>query len=84
MASPTYMVPGALDMFNKIGLYFNLLKHFSPGIGYYPKDSKSVAVVHMNNPAAGREIGLRHGYKVRTGARYLGSLLGMTNPNVIV
>ena len=46
----------ALGKFYNIGLYFNLLKHFGPGHGYYPELSKRVLIVHPNNPATGKEF----------------------------
>ena len=44
----------ALGTFDGIGLYFNSLKRFGLGCGYYPKPSKSVLSVHPNNIAAGK------------------------------
>ena len=49
---------GALGTFDIIGLYFNLLKRFGPGSGYYPKPSKIVLIVHP----AGKYFGLHHGF----------------------
>ena len=45
---------GALGMFNNIGSCYNVLNHFGPSHGYYPKPSKSVLVVHPNNLAVGK------------------------------
>ena len=45
---------GALGMFDKIGLYFNLLKQFGPGSGYYPEPLRSVIFVHLDNLATGK------------------------------
>ena len=39
----------ALGTFYNIGLYFNLLKHFGPGNGYYPKPLKIIIIVHPDN-----------------------------------
>ena len=44
---------GALGTIDNIGLYFNSLKHYVPGHGYYPKPSKIVPIVHPNNHAEG-------------------------------
>ena len=66
-----------LGTFNNIGLYFNSLKQFSPGRGYYPKSSKSVLFVHPDKPAAGKFFVLRHGFIIWV------FLLGMMNPNMI-
>ena len=43
---------------------------------FYTKPSKSVLIVHLNNTEAGKLIGLRHVFKVCTGARYLGRYIG--------
>ena len=43
---------GALGTFDAIGLYFNLLNDFGTTRGYYPELSKSVLIVHPNNPKA--------------------------------
>ena len=49
---------------------------FSPGCGYYPKLSKSVLIVYPNNLEDRTLLGLCHGFKVFTGARYLGIFIG--------
>ena len=74
---------GALGTFNKIEYYLNLLIWFGPGRGYYPKTSKSVLFVHLNNTADRKEFGLRNKFKVFTGTRCMKVLLGMMNPNMI-
>ena len=53
-------------------IYFLII----PGRGYYPKPSKIVLIVHLNNFASGKEFGLRHRFKVCMGAGYLGSFIG--------
>ena len=73
----------ALGMFSRVKLYFNSLQRFSLGRGYYPKLSKIVLIVHTVNLKSGKRFGLCHGFKVCTGARYLGFLSGMTGPYVI-
>ena len=67
---------GEIGMFNKIGLYFNLLKQFGLGRGYYPKPPKRIPIVHPDNIAVRKEFGLRHRFKVCTGTRYLGYFIG--------
>ena len=52
-----------LGMFDNIELYFNSLKHFGPGQGYYTEPPKSVIIVHSKNFVAGKEFGLRHGLR---------------------
>ena len=47
-----------------------------PGLGYYLKPSKSVLIVRLENLEAVKVFGARHGFKVRTGARYLGGYIG--------
>ena len=61
----------ALCKFDRIGLYFNSVKHFSPVCRYHPNSSKSVIVVLPDNLSAGKESGLHHGFKVCTGASYM-------------
>ena len=65
-----------LGTFNNIGLYFNSLKYFIPGCKYYPKPPKIVLIVHPDNPAAGKEFGDRHGFKVCTSVLCLGGFIG--------
>ena len=67
---------GALGKFYNIGLYFNSLKRFGLGHGYYPKPLKRFLILHPDNLASGKGFGLRHGFKVFTGAHYLGSFIG--------
>ena len=66
----------ALSMFDNIGLYFNSLKHFGLDHGYYPKPSKIVLIVHLDNLAAGESFVLSHMFKVFTGARYMSGFIG--------
>ena len=47
-----------------------------PGQGYHPKPSNSVLIVLPENLEAGKVLGRRHGFKVCTGARYLGGYIG--------
>ena len=67
---------GVLCTFDNIGLYFNLLKLFGQGREYYPKPLKSVLIMHPNNLTAKKYFGLRHGFKVFVGVRYLGGFIG--------
>ena len=70
IAQPWYVDDtGALCTLDNIGLYFNSLKRYGLGHGYYPEPSKSVVIVHLDNLAAGKYFGLCHGFKVCTGAR---------------
>ena len=66
----------ALGTFNNIGLYFNSLKRFGPGCGYYPKHPKSFIIVHLYNIAARKYFGLCHGFQVCMGTRYMGGFIG--------
>ena len=70
---------GALGTFNNMASYFNSLKHFGPGCGYYLKLWKITLIVQQNNLELGKKFGLRHGLKVCTGQRYLGSFIGDEN-----
>ena len=65
----------SLGEFDKILLYFILLKQFGPGCGYYPKPSKIVLVVHRYDIKNKKEFVLHHGFKVYTGAQYLGGFI---------
>ena len=49
-----------LDMFANVKLYFNYIKRFGPGRGYYPKPSKSVLIMHPENIEVGKRFGLCH------------------------
>ena len=65
----------ALGTFANFKLYFNYIKRFFLGIGYYPKPSKSLLVVHLDNLNARKLFGLRHVFKVYTGACCLGKFI---------
>ena len=52
----------ARGAFVNFELYFNLLKRFVPRCGYYPKPSKSVLLVHPENPEYRKRFGLSHGF----------------------
>ena len=67
---------GALGKFTNVELYFNLLKRSGPGYGYSPQTSKIILIVQLYNPTTRKRFGLRHGFKVCTGARYLGGFIG--------
>ena len=58
----------ALGTFANFKLYFNYIKLFFLGSGYYPKPSKSVLIMHLDNLNARKLFGLRHVFKVYTGA----------------
>ena len=66
----------ALYTFNNIGLYFNRLKIFGPGCGYYPEPLKIFLIVHLDNLAARKELGMSNGFQVCTGGRYLDGFIG--------
>ena len=67
---------GALGMFNNIQLYFNSLKQFGLGCGYYPKPLENVIFVRPGNLSAGNEFGLSRRFKVFMGLHYLGGFIG--------
>ena len=58
---------GALGTFARIEIYFDLLTRQVPH-RYYPKQSKSVLIVHLENLEDGKVFGARHGFKLCTGA----------------
>ena len=64
-----------LGTFSRIETYFNLLTFQGLVHGYYPKPSKSVLIVHPENIKAEKYFSARHGFKVCTGARYLGKCI---------
>ena len=68
---------GSLGTYDKIELYFNMLKQFVPSGGYCPKPSKRVLIVHPDNIESRKLFGFRHGFNVFTGARYPGSFIGV-------
>ena len=81
---PDFMQPwyadnaGALGMFNHLENYFKALKRNVVERGYFPDPTKSILVVHPQNLELGEEFRQRHGFKVFTGARYIGVISGMT------
>ena len=66
-------------MFAILETYFDLLTRQGPGRGYYPEPSKGILIVHLDNLEAGKLFGARHGFKVCTGARYMGGYIGDDN-----
>ena len=66
----------SLGTFANIELYFNSLKQFGPGRGYYPKPSKSVLIVNLYNLEYGKQFGLSCGFNMCTGMCYLGGFIG--------
>ena len=71
---------GDLGTFATIETYFNSLTCQGPGCVYYNKLSKSVLIVHQENPEAGKQFEAHQGYKVCTVARYLGGYNGDNKP----
>ena len=53
-----------------------LKAHQGTGRGYHPKPSKSVLIVRQDNLEEVKVFGRHHGFKVYTGARYLGGYIG--------
>ena len=53
--------------------FFHSLEQKVPRHGYYPEPSKSVLILHLENLEDGKLFSQRHGFKVCTGASYLGS-----------
>ena len=66
---------GALGTFASIEIYFDSLTRQGPGLGYYPKPDKSVLIVHLENLEDRKDFGAHHGFKVCTGACYLGGYI---------
>ena len=67
---------GALGTFAIIETYFDSLTRQGPGRGYHPEPTKSVLIVRPENLEAGKVFRARHGFRVCTGARYLGGYIG--------
>ena len=59
--------------------FFHSLEQKVPRHGYYPEPSKSVLILHLENPKDGKLFSQRHGFKVCMGARYLGGCSGDDN-----
>ena len=55
--------------------YCNSLKFNGPARGCYPEPTKIIMIVHPNNLEAGELFGVHRGFKVCTGARYLGGYI---------
>ena len=55
--------------------HFNSLARQNLGCGYYPKLSKIVLIVHMDNLEAGKLLSAGHGFKVCRGAHNIGSYI---------
>ena len=66
---------GALGTFMRLETYFYLLTRKCLGRGYHPEPSKSTLIVCPDNIEAGKVFVARHGFKVCTGARYLGGYI---------
>ena len=55
---------GSLGTLTIIETYFNSLTRQGLGHRYYPKPSKIVLILHLDNLVAGKVFGLHHGFKV--------------------
>ena len=66
---------GALGMCDHLEIYFKSLKRNGPSRGYYPKPTKSILVVHLQNLKAGELFCRCRGLKVCKGALYLGDCI---------
>ena len=75
---------GALGTFARIETYFDSPTRQCPERGYYPKQFKSVLIVHPENLESGKELWARHGFKMYTGPRYLGGYIGDDETKTIV
>ena len=66
----------ALGMFAILETYLDSLTRQGPRRRFYPEPSKSKLIVRPENLEAEKKLGARHGFKVCTGARYLGGCIG--------
>ena len=69
----------ALRTFAILENYFDSITRQGPGQGYYSESSNSVLIVSPENLEAGKVFRARHGFKVCTGARYLGGYIRDNN-----
>ena len=67
---------GALGTFARLETYLYSLTRQGPGRGYHLEPSKSIFIIRLDNLEARKLFGRRHGFKVCTGARYLGGYFG--------
>ena len=70
---------GALGTFAILENYFDSLTRQCLGRGYQPKPIKSALIVRLENTKAEKVFGARHGFRVSTGARYLGGYIRDNN-----
>ena len=73
---PWYADDAILDIFAIFETYFYLHTLQGPGRGYHSEPTKSVLIVRLENIEAGKVSGARHGFRVCTGARYIGGYIG--------
>ena len=66
---------GALGTFARLETYFYSLTRQGLGRGYHPEQTKSLLIVRPDNLEAGKLFGKRHGFRVCTGAHYLGNYI---------
>ena len=74
---------GALVTYKNIELYFNSLKQFGPGHGYYTKPSKNVLIVHRYNIESGKKLTCLTGLRFAVAHIISAFLSGVMSPNVI-
>ena len=70
---------GDLGMVARLETYFDLITCQGPGQGYHPDLTKSVLNVYPKNLEVGKVLRRYHGFRVYTGARYLGGYIGYNN-----
>ena len=72
----------ALGTFAILETYFYLLTRQGLGRGYHPEPTNSVLIVCTDNIEAGKVFGACHGFRLCTGARYIGGYIGDNKSNV--
>ena len=65
-----------LGTFARLDTYFDSLTCQVPGRGYQPEPTNRVMIVCPDNIKDGKVFGRRHGFRMCTGARYLGDYIG--------
>ena len=68
---------GALGTFTRLETYFDSLTYQVPRRGYHTEPPNSVLIVRPENLEDRKVFRRRHGFKVCTGARYIGGYIGL-------
>ena len=75
-ASYPYQKYSTITKFENIKSYFNKLCEIGPKYGYFPEPSKSILICNPSNSQAAADAFKDFGFKITSGARYLGGFIG--------